>query len=439
MAKNYKLRILHLSDLHERVCLDWMNEERKAKVRSGAASRYRVFGPSFIEILKEIAHEGVIDLVCFTGDIADWALPEEYESARIKVRDIFDAAGISENDFFLVPGNHDVQRKSCDPIAEETRGNAWRKIREYAIDYPERVSDWLTGQKPPLGAKGEWVDQNLQRGNEFWRWVAEDLGLKELHPSKSPHKKLGYQVFWKKQKLPFPLWIIGLDSAWLSGDDNDEGKLYLTGKQIDLLTTDKNGKPLEGYRLVLIHHPITSLADGNEAFRKLSGTVDLLLHGHQHEPNIRTTNDPDYSLRCFASGSLYEGDRGDNWINSFHLITTVLNPEGRPLNYQIQFFGWSPNGHWHRTDTFYKTSRNGLLALDVTNEGKCLPVAKKMRKEIIQKENNVSGDLAGNNIVIGDVLEKNKREVLPKMVRQVRNTVGGDLAGGSVFKNRKND
>ena len=40
----HRLRILHLSDLHERVALDWMDEERKAKIHANAGNRHRVLG-----------------------------------------------------------------------------------------------------------------------------------------------------------------------------------------------------------------------------------------------------------------------------------------------------------------------------------------------------------------------------------------------------------
>ncbi len=72
------LRILHISDLHERVELDWMTEDRKVKIRNSIASRYRVLEESnFLEVLRTETRKCQIDLICFTGDVADWGLPEE--------------------------------------------------------------------------------------------------------------------------------------------------------------------------------------------------------------------------------------------------------------------------------------------------------------------------------------------------------------------------
>ena len=88
----HTLRILHMSDLHERVELPWMKDERKAKIRGMKAGRYRVLGGSLTPVLQEIAADGKVDLLCFTGDVADRGLPEEYEQATERLQTIAGAA-----------------------------------------------------------------------------------------------------------------------------------------------------------------------------------------------------------------------------------------------------------------------------------------------------------------------------------------------------------
>lgn len=85
---SHNLRILHLSDLHERVALDWMKDERKAKIRTDAAKRYRVLGDDhFFDKLSKIIDTAPIDLICFTGDVAGWGLPEEYPKVTKRFED----------------------------------------------------------------------------------------------------------------------------------------------------------------------------------------------------------------------------------------------------------------------------------------------------------------------------------------------------------------
>jgi len=62
------LRILHISDFHAR-----------AERERDAWRRRRVLGEAWDRNLDELLKEGpAVDLVAFTGDIADWGLPCEY-------------------------------------------------------------------------------------------------------------------------------------------------------------------------------------------------------------------------------------------------------------------------------------------------------------------------------------------------------------------------
>lgn len=39
-----------------------------------------------------------------------------------------------------------------------------------------------------------------------------------------------------------------------------------------------------------------------------------------------------------------------------------MSAEGRPLQYDVTFWGWSPSGHWYRTGAIYKAARDGRLS-----------------------------------------------------------------------------
>jgi hypothetical protein len=267
------------------------------------------------------------------------------------------ACEVSHERLFLVPGNHDVQRR------EERE--AWRKLRELGASNASGLSDWFAGIEQPYGARRNWREAIAKRTIAFWGWVASDLQRPGLLPGGSPHGRLGYQSRVEGLGYPFDVHIIGLDSAWLCGDENDAGKLHLTKGQLDLLTRDSEARPLSGFRMALVHHPLSDLADSRQSFRLLSETTDLLLHGHQHDPIAEVNEDPDRQLRILAAGSLYEGDEGDRWINSFHVIDVDLDHEGRPLHYRVTFWGWSEHGHWYPTGAIYRAARDGILDLPV--------------------------------------------------------------------------
>ena len=357
-ASTYTLRVLHLSDLHERVSLDWMPEERKTRILNSGADRHRVLGPALDERLKSIAKERPpVDLLVFTGDLADWGLDKEYPEVKRRLDHVRQLLGLGWDRVFLVPGNHDIKRKED--------SECWRRMRKVAEQHQLRdaLSRWLAGEQRPQGAPKSGLD-NAEKRQSGYRAFVRDIGRPELLPDGSRgHPRLGYRQTLALPGLP-AVHIIGLDTAWLAGDDDDKGRLLLTKHQVTRNAT-ANFKPLSGLRLALMHHPLSDLGDAADAHRLLSDYVDLVLHGHQHKPLSKEESNPDRTLRTLAAGSLYEGDEGDEWVNSFHVLDVEMNAEGRPLRYVVQFYAWSiDGGHWHEHSALYKNAPLGRLIWD---------------------------------------------------------------------------
>jgi formylglycine-generating enzyme required for sulfatase activity/predicted MPP superfamily phosphohydrolase len=343
----HSLRILHLSDLHERVALGWMEPARKRTIRYQAAGRLRVVGDPLIEVLRGLPP---VDLVVFTGDLADWGLPEEYERAQFRLKAILDAVGLSWERFFPIPGNHDVCRKE--------RGEDWEKLRSLAGSDLELLSQWMADLPVPVHLKDEpWreaVPARMAGWRAFLAAVRPDL-LAEHHA----HGRLGYRAT-PELGLPFPVHLVGLDSAWLCGDNADAGRIALTGGQRMNLHDDE-GAALPGLRVALMHHPPAALLDRADVLRQLADSTDVLLHGHIHDPIAQDVVDPDHRLRVLAAGSLYEGDHGDKWINGFQVVTLHTNDHGHPVHLELDLWGWSPRGHWHPDGSVYRAARDGHL------------------------------------------------------------------------------
>ena len=352
VAGTRRLRILHISDLHERAAFEGMPPNRQAKLDWDAPQRGLVLDDRFYELLSEIG-EGV-DLVCFTGDVADWGHPKEYEKATHRLSRILNAVGVPPSRMFVVPGNHDVQRS--------VQREAWNGIRKW---YEETQSGsalarWLASVgKPPPGIQPRWCDV-LERLWAFWDWT-EEFGCADIQPSKS--MPLGYRHTFEAGTWPdidVPVHIIGLDSAWLCGDEHDHGKIVVTDEQV-LAHIRKGEHALNGFRIALLHHPISALADEARVWGLLANNgVDLLLHGHQHTARAREASDPDASLRTLAAGCLIEGDLGKNWPNGFQVIEVDVATK----TYDIHFRKWARDaspGFWTKGSDIYRNAPDGVL------------------------------------------------------------------------------
>jgi hypothetical protein len=337
------IRLLHVSDLHAR----GRRDGRRAWKRS------QVLGDAWRRNLDDLVADGrPFDLVAFTGDIADWGLPEEYAAATPFVDELLARLGVPRERFFVVPGNHDVHRK--------TQEHAWSRLRKGIWSAPQAVSEWMADAGgAPFGFEPEWRDAVLERERAFWNWVDRDLGRGELLPRESPHGRLGYRVSIPMGKQH--LHVIGLDTAWLAGDDADAGNLWLTDDQIGLLSHDEQGEPLAGFRLVLMHHPLSDLADWDSTSTHLGQLADLVLRGHQHTPVVRSQADPAHRFRELAAGCLYEGMASNRHPNACQVIDLEFGSDGSPQCYRIRFRAWSKRGHWHDDGALYHEARNGWL------------------------------------------------------------------------------
>jgi len=175
---------------------------------------------------------------------------------------------------FLVPGNHDIDR-SVSP-------GAWSSLRGCAAQVSGlALSRWWAGGDAPLGVSANWREEVLRRQAAYRTWVATTLDRGALLPAASGHGRLGYRATVRLPGHPFDVHVIGLDSAWLCGDDHDADKLRLTEDQVMRLAGDRRGDPLPGFRLALVHHPPAQLADAGTCVPLLAERVDLLLGGEE--------------------------------------------------------------------------------------------------------------------------------------------------------------
>jgi predicted phosphodiesterase len=337
----YRLQFLHISDLHAK------GPREKEPWR-----RRRVLGDAWLRNLETlIEEEGPVQFVFFTGDAAQSGKPEEYAEVTDFFRALCAELDLGINRLFVVPGNHDITR--------DVRTDAWAsaRMRLAATSDLLGVSRWMNGisSGPPLGFEDSWKSAILERQCAYRAWVTDDL--RRAEPA-----GLGYRSSVELPGWGHPIHIVGLDSAWLCGDDADAGRLLLTENQVGRHLTAANGDPLPGLRIVLMHHPLHELADGIHARRLLADYADLVLRGHLHQTQVVEWIDPDSRLRELASGSLYEGGLADTYGNSCQLVRLELDSELRPIEAMVRFRSFSPRGgHWFDDNSLYRESREGRI------------------------------------------------------------------------------
>ncbi len=255
---NPSLGWLHLSDIHLLNAHGW---------RDGAVLR---------SLKEDIATQKiagrVVDFMVVTGDIAFGAkggekLADQYAMAQKFFSDVLASCGLEQNRLFLVPGNHDIDRKLV----------------------PEMLTEYLRNAKRDLNA----INQMVHDGKpEFTQAVARLQAYQTFIEQHYPHLLPLDPLLGFSHVLAIGPWKIalsGLNSAWTCVDNDDTGQMWLAGQpqleyqQQRLRSLLAGDKP--DLRLALIHHPLACLHPSEEKAMRapMENSFDLLLHGHAHD------------------------------------------------------------------------------------------------------------------------------------------------------------
>lgn len=309
-----------------------------------------MLGDAWKKNLDDVLKERPIDLIICTGDVANWGLSGEYDDITSFFAELTAYTKVGWESLYVIPGNHDINRK--------LNQDAWVKARQYCKTHKNlEIGRWVSaGFSKELPE--DTLSKLLARKRSYLKWLS-DINRTCLRPSKEVHPYLGYRITNKRERFPFPIHILGLDSTWLCGDDNDDGNLRLTDSQI-MQVCSLQSRPLPGLRIALMHHPLHSLADYADAKRLLADYVDVLFRGHLHDAEAEVWTDGERKLQQFVAGCLYEGELADKYGNSHQHIRIELDEQGKPLGFDLWVRTWSSQQRfWYNDNSQSKLAKEG--------------------------------------------------------------------------------
>lgn len=277
------IRILHLSDFHFAERRGWDQDPVVAALARDVAALRR---------------QGTIDLVAITGDLADRGAAAEYERARRWLEGaLLPAAGVSVERLAIVPGNHDVDRGAVNRMVQALQRDLLRGESEDAI--AEVLAD--PAQRAAI----------LSRHAAFDRFV-EALGAPR-----------GEGAPWWSKTFELQgqrVHVAGLDTAWVSSNDEDKGRLLVSRYQAHAALRDVERADVA---IALMHHPWDDLAefDAREVREAVLRRCRLVLRGHLHQAEGRAIHRPDLAALELACGACYAGSK---YPNAYHLVELDL-------------------------------------------------------------------------------------------------------------------
>lgn len=246
--------MLHISDIHFKSPQCLVPEQDP-----DSAIRTRMMR----DLAEQIRVLGSVGAILIGGDVAFKAASDEYATAWKWIQQLAVIAKCPLERIFVVPGNHDVDRSVA-------ANNVPTQNAQHVVATASAADkEWRLSQQLSHEASGQSLLLPHAAYNEF----AAPL-MCQIWPEKP---------FWHQDidlDGGVKLRIHGLTSTLLSGregKDDVQGSLYVGPRQTVLDPAPNTAN------MVLVHHPIDWLVDGEAVDDALTGRAAFHLFGHKHK------------------------------------------------------------------------------------------------------------------------------------------------------------
>lgn len=319
------------------------------------------------------------DLIFFTGDAAfgnigsahGETLKDQFAAAESlfeKIRETYDPP-VPRDRFYLVPGNHDVDRK-------EVTQDQW--------EWLDRQSDVYGIYNIIRDAGRQWQNY-MQRLRPYAQFLT-DRGYTHLLGDPD---RLIYSD--RVQVGDLTIGIVGFNSAWSCCREYEQFKLWIAGRwQNETLQSAIKGVDLP---IALLHHPSNWFVpfESKSFLRTIENDFRFCLHGHEHESWVYET----YGHTRISAGACYE--RADEPTGYNFVRLDLDNGDGRVWlrKYDPRGDGWVPDPVSGKTDNegCWKIRRASFISdLRLTAEGPALshPAGGEDRLETVERDLQIS-------------------------------------------------
>jgi len=283
------IRWIHISDIHMSARDEW-SQDVVLTAMCNQISSYRADGVT-------------ADFILLTGDLAFSGKAEEYKLVVDFLDALCDAAQVSKERIFCIPGNHDIDRDKQKLCFQGARLH---------LQNQNRIDAVLAG--------GDDLATLLDRQESYRQFQKQYFANQERWQTKA-----GLAYVSKLAIEDVVVAILGLDSSWLAnGGSDDHGKLLVGEKQvIDALRILQEDDNQAHILIAMAHHPLHLLRDYDRrpVMNRIERKCHFLHCGHLHEPEARTTLSGSTACLTLGAGATFESRESHN---SYSVITLDL-------------------------------------------------------------------------------------------------------------------
>ncbi len=239
---------------------------------------------------KKPRHAFKPDFVVHSGDLARSGQETEYRHALGHLTQVVEAANISPDQLFIVPGNHDVDDSQA--LSASSLESAH-----------DEASYKAAGE--------EFYESHARCATLLKRFTHFQGVLSSLIPTDNlltPER--AYYVCRFRASCGVEVGIAGLNSALISRKDDEKANRRMVVGRWQVSDCKRDTRQLNecDLRIALLHHPFSRLSeyDEEQTRNEIAGFFHCTLRGHLHRNAARVELSTEPPLVTIASGAGYE-------------------------------------------------------------------------------------------------------------------------------------
>lgn len=320
------LRILLLSDIHFLYC-----EEHQ--------DRYRLLKQALLNEMENYAQGNEVDALIICGDIAFSGQKMQYNIAEKYFEEILKrfSTNVKKPLVFVVPGNHDIDRKSC----KYTR----RLLRDTFLNCPEASEECLAGIKKCETTTLKMLYEPFKAYNDFAvKYSSTDKIAETIMAGRDSFDGTNYSFEQTLGKLgDYVVNIVGLNSALICDSDDirdtnntqsGQHKLFLP-----FCAYNVNTKPYL-INISVMHHPFAWMQNGSDLDSEFDHRFKLQLFGHIHSQSVYQKDNDERNPIKIQVGSLQPGEDEDGNEYAPRYSFVELSVENDKLHVVVKCRKW---------------------------------------------------------------------------------------------------
>jgi predicted MPP superfamily phosphohydrolase len=228
-----------------------------------------------------------IDFILFTGDLVMGGdSKESFDKAyEIFIAPLLEKTKVKKENFFLVPGNHEVQLKAVDDILESGLKSA--------LTDRDSVNKFIDKQ-----IESEF--RQIERLGHFYDFKIRVIGSGE---AVTINKLYSTHVVAKNG---IKIGIACLNSAWRANGKGGNGEMLIGERQVYECLNDIQECDI---KIAMHHHPLDWLTEDDKYHTEevLFREFDFTFCGHLHHANLNMIRNLENEIVVIQGGSLFKG------------------------------------------------------------------------------------------------------------------------------------